>query len=216
MSGSTCLSWCYRNGHCRKGARAPSSSCALPAWLMGHDPTRKIIVASYSDELARKLSRDFRAVVESDWYRRCFPDMVLGKKNTEIEITTTENGYRYATSTGGTLTGRGAGILILDDPIKAVDAESDVARSKNNEWFDSTFFSRLDDKEHGSIILVMQRLHEDDLSGHLIEKGGFDVIALPTIAIENERWRLSDGRTFKRKVGQALHPERESLDILAE
>jgi predicted phage terminase large subunit-like protein len=77
-------------------------------------------------------------------------------------------------------------------------------------------FSRLDDKEHGSIILVMQRLHEHDLSGHLIEKGGFDVIALPAIAVENERWRLSDGRTFKRKVGQALHPERESLDILAE
>jgi hypothetical protein len=183
---------------------------------MGHDPTLKIIVVSYSDELARKLSRDFRAVVESDWYKRCFPDMVLGKKNTEIEITTTENGYRYATSTGGTLTGRGAGILILDDPIKPVDAESDVARSKNNEWFDSTFFSRLDDREHGSIILVMQRLHEDDLSGHLIEKGGFDVIALPAIAIENERWRLSDGRTFKRKAGQALPSERESLHILAE
>src|SRR4051812_5032536 len=113
-------------------------SVALPAWLMGHDPTRKIIVVSYSDELARKLSRDFRAIVESEWYKRCFPGMVLGRKNTEIEITTTENGYRYATSTGGTLTGRGAGILILDDPIKPVDAESDVARSKNNEWFDST------------------------------------------------------------------------------
>jgi hypothetical protein len=116
-------------------------SVALPAWLMGHDRTLKIIVVSYSDELARKLSRDFRTVVESEWYRGLFPAMVLGKKNTEIEITTTENGHRYATSTGGTLTGRGAGILILDDPIKPVDAESDVARSKNNEWFDSTLFS---------------------------------------------------------------------------
>jgi predicted phage terminase large subunit-like protein len=74
----------------------------------------------------------------------------------------------------------------------------------------------LNDKEHGSIILVMQRLHEDDLSGHLIEKGGFDVTALPARATEDERWRLSDGRTFRRKAGQALHPERESLDILAE
>jgi predicted phage terminase large subunit-like protein len=76
-------------------------------------------------------------------------------------------------------------------------------------------FSRLDDKERGSILLVMQRLHEDDLSGHLIEKGGFDVIALPAIAIEHERWRLSDGRTFRRKAGEALHPERESLATLA-
>jgi hypothetical protein len=144
-------------------------SVALPAWLMGHDPALKIIVVSYSDELARKLSRDFRTVVESDWYKGLFPAMVLGK-NTEIEITTSRNGYRYAISTGGTLTGRGAGILILDDPIKPVDAESDVARSKNNEWFDSTLFSRLDDKERGSIILVMQRLHEDDLSGYSSKK----------------------------------------------
>jgi predicted phage terminase large subunit-like protein len=191
-------------------------SVALPAWLMGHDPTRKIIVVSYSDELARKLSRDFRAVVESDWYRRCFPDMVLGKKDTEIEITTSQNGYRYATSTGGTLTGRGAGMIILDDPIKPIDAESEVARPKNNEWFDSTLFSRLDDKERGSIILVMQRLHEDDLSGHLIEKGGFDVIALPARAVENEKWRLSNGRTFRRKPGEALHPKREGSATLAE
>src|SRR3954469_17631917 len=203
MSGSTCLSWCYRNGHCRKGARAPSSSCALPAWLMGHDRTLKIIVVSYSDELARKLSRDFRAIVESEWYKRCFPDMVLGQKNTEIEITTSRNGYRYATSTGGTLTGRGAGMIILADPIKPIAGESEVGRPKNNEWFDSTLFSRLDDKERGSIILVMQRLHEDDLSGHLNEKGGFDVIALPARAVGNEKWRLSNGRSFRRKPGEA-------------
>ena len=83
---------------------------------MGHDLTRKIIVVSYSGELARKLSRDLRAVVESAWYRRYFPDMVRSK-NSEIEITMSQNGYRYPTSTGGTATGRGAGNLVLDDPI---------------------------------------------------------------------------------------------------
>jgi hypothetical protein len=87
-------------------------SVALPAWLLGHDPSLQIIVVSYSDELARKLSRDFRTVVESKWYRDLFPGMIL-EKATETEITTTRQGCRFATSTGGTLTGRRGGIVIL-------------------------------------------------------------------------------------------------------
>jgi len=190
-------------------------SVALPAWLMGHDPAVKIIVVSYADDLARKFSRDFRTIVTADWYRELFPAMKLGK-NTETEIATTQGGYRIAASTGGVLTGRGANLIILDDPIKPQDAESEVARPKNNHWFDKTLFARLDSKQHGSIILVMQRLHQNDLSGHLIEKGGFDLIALPARAISDERWRLPDGRIHRRKAGQALHPERESLEVLAE
>jgi predicted phage terminase large subunit-like protein len=190
-------------------------SVALPAWLLGHDPSLQIIVVSYSDELARKLSRDFRTVVEAKWFRDLFPAMTL-EKATETEITTKQQGCRFATSTGGTLTGRGGGIVILDDPIKPIDAESDITRSKNNEWFDGTLFARIDNKERDSIILVMQRLHQDDLSGHLVEKGAFDLIALPAIAIEDENWRLPGGRVVRRKVGEALHSARESLATLAE
>jgi predicted phage terminase large subunit-like protein len=182
---------------------------------MGHDPAIKIIVVSYADDLARKFSRDFRAIVTADWYRELFPAMRLGKK-TETEIETTQGGYRIAASTGGVLTGRGANLIILDDPIKPLDAESEIARRKNNEWFDKTLFARLDSKQHGSIILVMQRLHQNDLSGHLIEKGGFEVIALAARAIRDERWRLPDGRIHRRKIGEALHPEREGLEVLAE
>jgi hypothetical protein len=186
-------------------------SVALPAWLMGHDPNLQIIVVSYSDELARKLSRDFRTIVESKWYRHLFPGMTL-EKATETEITTTRQGCRFATSTGGTLTGRGGGIVILDDPIKLIDAESEVARSKNNEWFDGTLFARIDNKERDSIILVMQRLHQNDLSGHLLEKGGFDLVALPAIAMEDEKWRLPGGRIARRKVGETpVPPGRQSL-----
>src|SRR3954454_3535222 len=190
-------------------------SVALPAWLMGHDPAIKIIVVSYADDLARKFSRDFRSIVTADWYRALFPTMRLGKK-TETEIETSQGGYRIAASTGGVLTGRGANFIILDDPIKPLDAESEIARRKNNEWFDKTLFARLDSKQHGSIILIMQRLHQNDLSGHLIEKGGFEVIALAARAIRDERWRLPDGRVHRRKIGEALHPEREGLEVLAE
>jgi hypothetical protein len=108
--------------------------------------------------------------------------------------------------------GRGGGIVILDDPIKPIDAESEVARSKNNEWFDGTLFARIDNKERDSIILVMQRLHQNDLSGHLLEKGGFDLVALPAIAMEDEKWRLPGGRIARRKVGETpVPPGRQSL-----
>jgi hypothetical protein len=172
-------------------------------------------VVSYADDLARKFSRDFRTIVTTDWYRDLFPAMKL-KKNTETEIETTQGGYRLATSTGGVLTGRGANLIVLDDPIKPIDAESEVARPKNNEWFDKVLFSRLNSKEHGSIILVMQRLHENDLSGHLLEKEGFDLIALPAIAIREERGRLPNRRIYRRKIGEALHPQRENVQVLDE
>jgi predicted phage terminase large subunit-like protein len=190
-------------------------SVALPAWLLGHDPSRKIVVVSYSEDLAKKLSIDFAKIITSGWYRDAFSAVIVDKK-TELEITTTLHGYRLATSTGGTLTGRGGALVILDDPIKPADAESEVTRRKNNDWFDQTLYARLDSKKDDSIILVMQRLHQDDLSGHMLEKGGFDHLRLPAIATEDETWRLHDRRIVRRKLGEALHSERESLATLAE
>jgi hypothetical protein len=93
-------------------------SVALPAYALGHNPQLRIVCVSYSSELARKLSNDFRAVVESDWYRRVFPHTHIGRfKNTETEIEFTERGYRLAVSVHGTLTGRGGDLIIIDDPI---------------------------------------------------------------------------------------------------
>lgn len=74
-----------------------------------------------------------------------------------------------ATSVGGTLTGRGADIIIIDDAMKPEDALSDVLRAKANDWFDSTVQSRLNDKQNGAIVIIMQRLHQDDLVGHVLE-----------------------------------------------
>src|SRR6266853_5566735 len=161
------------------------ASVALPAWLLGQNPSRRIIEVSYSDELARKHARDTRTILEAPWYRRAFPaTRVSPRKNTETEFTTTRQGFRLATSIGGTLTGRGGDVIIIDDPIKPGDAESEAERRRVNEWYDKTLYSRLDDKEAGAIILVMQRLHEDDLTGHLIEKGEFEVLSLSAIATE--------------------------------
>jgi predicted phage terminase large subunit-like protein len=191
------------------------ASVALPGWILGHNPSCRIIAASYSDDLARKHARDTRIVMEEAWYRRVFPaTRISPRKNTETELTTTCQGFRLATSIGGTLTGRGATVIIIDDPIKPADAEAELERKRVNDWFDGTLFSRLDDKTAGAIILVMQRLHQGDLTGHLLEKGRFERLSLPAIATDDEILPIGGGRSHHRRVGEALHPARESLETL--
>ncbi len=131
-------------------------SVVLPAFILGLDPTARIICISYNDELAKKLSRDFKRIVESKWYRLIFPE-IRPIKMTETEFATDVGGSRYATSIGGTLTGRGGDFIIIDDPIKPEDTHSDTARKKANDWFQSTLLSRLDDKARSNLNLVLQK-----------------------------------------------------------
>jgi hypothetical protein len=86
---------------------------AFPAFVLGHDPTRRIICVSYSGDLAKKHANDFRAVTEALWYRELFPGMRIGQKDSESEIELTARGFRLATSVGGTLTGRGRDLVIM-------------------------------------------------------------------------------------------------------
>ena len=109
-------------------------SVAYVAWVLGHDPTRRVIVVSYSNELAAELHRQFRMVVDSPWYQALFPGM-RAARDTGTEFVTTAGGCRYATSVGGTLTGRGGDLIILDDPQKAEDATSEPMRRRLIEWY---------------------------------------------------------------------------------
>jgi predicted phage terminase large subunit-like protein len=191
-------------------------SVAFPAFVLGHDPSKRLIVVSYGSELAIKLGNDCRAVLQSAWRQRLFPGTRISRnKNTETEITTTRHGFRLATSVGGTLTGRGGDFLIIDDPIKPQDAYSDNKRQAANDWFVNTLLSRLDDKRTGAIIVVMQRLHPDDLTGKLV-RGSVDwtVLNLPAIAEQEDRIQIGEERYHFRKVGDLLHPEREPLEVL--
>src|SRR6195256_304809 len=191
------------------------ASVAMPAFLLGHNPTRKVICVSYSDDLAAKFSNDCRAVMRTDWYQRAFPRARIDKaKDTESEVRTTERGYRLATSVGGTLTGRGGDIIIIDDPIKPQDAQSKSVREKTVQWYENTLLSRLDDKVHGAIVVVMQRLHLDDLAGHLLERSGFDLLCLPAIAEKGQTIHLDYGRAHVRNPGDVLDPVREPLSAL--
>lgn len=190
-------------------------SVAFPAYVLGHNPRAKIFVISYGAELADKHASDFRAIVTSSWYQRAFPRMRIARIH-ENEIVTTLRGFRNSTTVMGALTGLGGDLFIIDDPQKAVDANSEPKRTSLNSWFTNTLISRLDNKERGAIIVVMQRVHLDDLSGYLMgASDDWNVLSLAAIAEEDERIPLGGGRFHFRRAGEALHPERESLETLA-
>ncbi|BAT58554.1 terminase-like family protein [Variibacter gotjawalensis] len=193
------------------------ASVALPAFLLGRDPTVQIICVSYSSELAHKFSNDFRRIVTSRWYRDLFPLFLISSfKNTEAEVATTQGGGRLSVSVGGTITGRGADVIAVDDSMKPEDALSEKTRESVNRWFASTLLSRLNNKKTGKIVLIGQRIHQDDLSGKLIAEG-VPALILPAIAMAEETIPIGKRRYHHRYIGDLLHPERESkieLDTL--
>ena len=190
-------------------------SVAWVAWMLGNDPTRNFVCVSYSNELSGKLARDCLAIMQSSWYREVFPGTIISARRKSMDFETTRRGGRLATSITGTLTGRGGDIIILDDVIKPDDADSETIRESVNEWFRSTLASRLNNKESGAIIAVMQRLHQFDLPGMLLEAGGWDHLNLPAIAPADETVGLLGGKVQRRKAGDVLHPDHESATALA-
>ena len=192
-----------------RSLKSITASVAFPAWLLGSDPSKKVICVSYAQPLAVKHANDFRTVVGSDWYQRMFPDFRIDpRKNTENELRTTRGGGRLATSTGGQLTGRGGDIIVIDDPLKAEDAYSELARKKCVEWVRTTLMSRFDNPNAGAVVLVMQRLHVDDLAGVLLETGGWEHLNLAATAEEDERVQVGRHSWHDRRTGDYLHPER--------
>ena len=147
--------------------------------------------------------------------RRTFPWTRLSpKKNTELNFETTCHGFRYATSVGGTLTGRGGNIIIIDDPIKPEDAMSEAKRSAVNEWFHRTLYSRLDSKRDDVIILIMQRLHVEDLAGYVLLKEPWVHLNLPAMAEVEQQIPIGRDEFYRRRVGELLHEARESRQEL--
>ena len=185
---------------------------------MGHDPTLTVVNVTYAQDLSEKFARDCRAVMTSPWYQSLFSTKLASSREPLAELATTSGGSRMATSVGGVLTGRGADVILIDDPLKPTDAMSESRRRAANDWFDSTLYSRLNDKAKGSIVIVMQRLHEDDLAGHVLRQGGWEVVSFPAIAEGDEHFAIETPfgpREFRRPAGEALAPEREPLATLS-
>ena len=189
-------------------------SVAFPAFLLGLEPWHRIFAISYGSELSLKHARDFRAIVTAPWYSRAFPKLHIAR-DTEEAVYTSLKGFRQETSIGGSLTGMGGNLFIIDDPLKPLDAQSEPARTRVNQWIFNTLMSRLDNKQTGVIIVVMQRVHMDDLSGFLAGSSAeWEILSLPAIAEVDERIQIGDNEFYQRKAGEALHPAHESLELL--
>lgn len=183
-------------------------SVAWPAWLLAINPSYKIIAASYSQALSVKHSIDCRKIMMSDWYQQLFHNTKIAiGENSKNKFVTERHGFRLATSIGGTLTGEGADFLIVDDPMTPMHAFSKAFREKTNRWFEQTLLSRLNDQKHGVIVIIMQRLHVNDLTGFLLKKGyNWHVINLPLIAEKDEKLSYEQYQ-YTRKKNELLLPK---------
>jgi predicted phage terminase large subunit-like protein len=200
-----------------RSLKSVMASVAFPAWALAKYPHLQIICASYGQAISDKHARDTRTIMASAGYQRAFATRLSKQKLSVDDFMTTQGGFRMATSVGGVLTGRGGDILIIDDPMKPGDAFSETLRKSVNDWYDNTLLSRLNNKQEGVIIVVMQRLHQDDLVGHLLELDKWDILRFPAIAEEDEL-HVAEAEfgqiQFERKVGEVLDKQRETLETL--
>lgn len=178
----------------------------FPAWYLGRNPNKQVIFATYNQTFASDFGRKVRNHMIDDAYASIFPSTVVSDDSTASHrFHTTQGGVYYAVGAGGSITGRGCSVLIIDDIIKnEKEADSSLVRNNIKEWFNSTAYTRLE--PDGAIVIIQTRWHHDDLSGWLLseKKENWTVINLPAIKTDNEG------------VEHALWPERYNLERLKE
>lgn len=186
-------------------------SVMWPMWEWCAQPEQKFLCASYSGNLSIRDNLKARRLVQSPWYQERWGHLfeLAGDQNAKQRFENDKTGYRLATSVGGTATGEGGSRLILDDPHSAQEAQSDVIRESALEWFDVVWSTRLNDPKRDAMVTIMQRLHERDISGHILEDiGGWEHLCIPA-EWDGKRRKTSLGPYDPRKkVGELICPER--------
>jgi hypothetical protein len=178
---------------------------ANASWLLGHDPALKILIISYGDEPANDIGYNIRKVLTSRWYMKAFSTRLAGDRTGVANFATAQGGRVIATSFGGAVTGRGADVIIVDDPTKIGDAENLAAHERVSRLFETEIVSRLNNRKDGRILLVAHRLHALDLSGRLLREGGWESLVLPFEATEGERITFG-AQSWLRRRGELLRP----------
>lgn len=185
-------------------------SVAWPTWTWTNDPTLRFLFASYSESLSTEHAVKSRRVIESVKYQQAFGDKI--KLTTDQNIKTyyenTATGYRISTSVGGSATGRGGDALVIDDPHNVKEANSDIVRQSVLDWYDQVWSSRLNDPQRGCRVIIMQRVHQADLVGHVKERDDFVHLNLPTL-YEKTAWVSPIGwKDPRTEEGELLCPVR--------
>jgi len=186
-------------------------SVMWPMWEWFTDPAQKFLAASYSGNLSIRDNLKARRLIQSPWYQERWGHMfaLAGDQNAKQRFENDKTGYRLATSVGGTATGEGGSRLILDDPHGAQDAQSDTMRESALEWFDMVWSTRLNNPKTDAMVTVMQRLHERDISGHILEDiGGWEHIKIPAEWDGVKRQTVLGPYDPRKKIGELICPER--------
>lgn len=194
-------------------AKSTIVSVMWPCWEWLSRPHEKYLCASYSSVLSTRDNVKARRLITSPWYQSIWRDrfMLTGDQNQKQRFENNKTGYRIATSVGGTATGEGGSRLVLDDPHGAQDAQSDAMRESAIEWFDMVWSTRKNDPKHDAMVTIMQRLHEADVSGRILELGGWEHLCLPAEWDGLKRTTscsASIGYDPRTRKGELLWPER--------
>jgi predicted phage terminase large subunit-like protein len=190
-----------------------------PAWMWLHKPSWQSVFSSYAEDLVIRDSARTRAVLESEWFQEMFaPEWEFRHDENRLDVfKNSAMGHRQCVTVGGRATGFRGDVVVCDDPINAVDVYSKAAREKVIRWWSKTMSSRLNDKRTGGRVLIMQRLHEDDLAGHLIAAGGWETLVLPSEFDSKRRARTTIGFVDPReKDGELLFPVMFPREVLEE
>ena len=182
-------------------------SICLSAWTLGHNPRIQVMVLAGSEELAEEISRPVRDLMRTEWFMKAFPTTRLSKtKSRKMDFATTAGGGLFAASIHSNVTGFGGDLVIVDDPVGIRDAANLEKLKKVNENFEDEVLSRLDNQRTGRALIIMHRLHENDLCGYVWQQGGWTRTVLPLIAPRTKTFDLGF-RKWKRKRGDVLRPD---------
>ncbi|WP_336802495.1 phage terminase large subunit [Kaistia sp. MMO-174] len=196
----------------------------FPAWYLGRNPSHYVVAATYAQDLADDFGRKVRNQIADEGFKAVFPGVGLKAGSTSVKrfhvegpqdaLTTDQDGAYFATGVGGPLTGRGAHLLLIDDPVKnREDADSEIIRRKMKDWYTSTAYTRL--MPGGRVVIIQTRWHEDDLSGWLINEHkheGWDVLSLPAMDGENPLWPEQYDKDALERIRRAL-PARDWMAL---
>lgn len=183
-----------------------------PTWAWIKHPHLRWLFSSYSSALSKKHSGDRRKIIDSEWYQQNWGKVyqLSLDQNEKMFYENTRGGHMISTSTGGSATGKGGHIIVEDDPHNPQQAESDAERKTALDFHDTTLSTRLDDKKRGARVVVMQRLHEEDVTGHDLKKGNVRHVNIRAVAEGDEPYHFPlSGRILTRSDGDLLWPERE-------
>lgn len=192
------------------------ATVAFASWYLGRNPSKIVVSASYSADLSQGFGLQTRKLMSTTWHRAAFDNQTLDPHKTSAEEfwIAKGGGRRVSTSVGGTFTGKGADLIIIDDPIKAGNVYSETILEKCFTWITETVMSRFNEPKTGAMIVVAQRLHVNDIPGRLIEAGGWEVLEMPASAPVAKLFPIADDIDWSREAGELLCEERMDVETL--